>query len=103
MYVCMLCTHLPQRGLREVALDPDGRRRARRREPHARRADHVHLRTHTLTINRLTKRGKEKSPSHGHCQCQKEMDDHLMACQLILEEEPHSDTPCLRTSISFES
>jgi hypothetical protein len=32
---------------------------------------------HRLSINRPTKRGKEKSPSDGHCQCEKEMDDHL--------------------------
>jgi hypothetical protein len=31
---------------------------------------------HRLSINRLTKRGKEKSPSDGHSQCEKEMDDH---------------------------
>jgi hypothetical protein len=36
---------------------------------------------HTLSINRPTKRGIEKSPSDGHCQCEKEMDDHLLACQ----------------------
>jgi hypothetical protein len=36
---------------------------------------------HRLSINRPSKRGKEKSPSDGHCQCEKEMDDHLMACQ----------------------
>jgi hypothetical protein len=34
-----------------------------------------------LSINRLTKRGKEKSPSDGHCQCEKEMDHHSLACQ----------------------
>jgi hypothetical protein len=33
-----------------------------------------------LSINSPTKRGKEKSPSGGHCQCQKGMDDHLLAC-----------------------
>jgi hypothetical protein len=44
-----------------------------------------------LSINRPAKRGKEKSPSDGHCRCQKEMDDHLLACQQILEKEPHSD------------
>jgi hypothetical protein len=38
---------------------------------------------HKLSINRPTK--KEKSPSDGHCQCQKEMDDHL-ACQQFLTE-----------------
>jgi hypothetical protein len=32
---------------------------------------------HRFSINIPTKRGKEKSPSDGHCQCQKEMDDHL--------------------------
>jgi hypothetical protein len=36
---------------------------------------------HILSINRPTKCGKEKSPSDGHCQCEKEMDDHLLACQ----------------------
>jgi hypothetical protein len=49
---------------------------------------------HRLSINRPTKRGKEKSPSDGHCQCEKEMDDHLLACQQILEREPRSDTHC---------
>jgi hypothetical protein len=33
-----------------------------------------------LGINRPTKRGREKSPSAGHCQCVKEMDDHILAC-----------------------
>jgi hypothetical protein len=42
--------------------------------------------SHKLTINRPTKRGKEKFPSDGHCQCQKEMDDHLLACQQFLTE-----------------
>jgi hypothetical protein len=50
-------------------------------------------RDHRL-LNRPTKRGKEKSPSDGHCQCGKEMDDHLLGCQQIHEREPHSDTPC---------
>jgi hypothetical protein len=49
---------------------------------------------HRLSINRPTKRGKEMSPSYGHRQCEKEMDDHLLACQQIFEREPHSDTPC---------
>jgi hypothetical protein len=49
--------------------------------------------SHRLSINRPTKRGKEKSPSDGHCQCEKEMDDHLLACQQIFEREPHSDPP----------
>jgi hypothetical protein len=35
-----------------------------------------------------------KTPSDGHCQCEKEIDDHLLACQQILEREPRSDTPC---------
>jgi hypothetical protein len=34
---------------------------------------------HRATINVPTKRGKEKSPSDGHCQCEKEMDDHILA------------------------
>jgi hypothetical protein len=49
---------------------------------------------HRLSINRPTKRGKEKSPSDRHCQSEKEMGDHLLACQQIFEKEPHSDTPC---------
>jgi hypothetical protein len=44
---------------------------------------------HRLNINRPT-RGKEKSPSDGHCQCEKEMDYHLLACQQIFENVPHS-------------
>jgi hypothetical protein len=35
--------------------------------------------THILTINTPTKREKE-SPSDGHYQCDKEMEDHLLAC-----------------------
>jgi hypothetical protein len=45
-----------------------------------------------LSINRPTKRGKEKSPSDRHCQCEKEMDDHLLPCQQNLERELHSAT-----------
>jgi hypothetical protein len=41
---------------------------------------------HRLSINRPTKRGKEKPPSDGHCQSQKEMDDHLLACHKFLTE-----------------
>jgi hypothetical protein len=41
-----------------------------------------------------TKHGKEKSESDEHCQCEKEKDDHLLACQQIHEREPHSDTLC---------
>jgi hypothetical protein len=40
--------------------------------------------THRLSINRpkkTTKRGIENSRSDGHCQCEKEMEDHLLACQ----------------------
>jgi hypothetical protein len=37
--------------------------------------------THRLSINRPTKIEKEKVPSDGHCQCEKEMDNHLLACQ----------------------
>jgi hypothetical protein len=44
--------------------------------------------------HRPTKRGTEKSPSDGHCQCEKEMDDHLLSCRQILEREPHSNTLC---------
>jgi hypothetical protein len=47
---------------------------------------------HRLSINRPTKRRKEKSPSDGHCQCKKEMDNHLLACQQIFEKALHSDT-----------
>jgi hypothetical protein len=43
-----------------------------------------------LSINRPTKRGKEKSSSDGHCQYEKEMDDHLLACQQILERQSHA-------------
>jgi hypothetical protein len=32
---------------------------------------------HRLSINR-PKRGKENSRSDGHCQCEKEMEDHLI-------------------------
>jgi hypothetical protein len=46
-----------------------------------------------LSINIPIKRGKEKSPYDGRCQCEKEMDDHLLACQQI-EKEPHSDPLC---------
>jgi hypothetical protein len=41
---------------------------------------------HRLSINRPTKRGKENSPSDGHGQCEKKMDDHLLACQSLLKE-----------------
>jgi hypothetical protein len=44
---------------------------------------------HRLSINRPTKRGKERSD--GQCQFEKEMDDHLLQCQQILERHPHSE------------
>jgi hypothetical protein len=47
-----------------------------------------------VLIDQQRKKEKEKSPSDGHCQCEKEMDVHLLACQQILEKEPHSDTAC---------
>jgi hypothetical protein len=51
-----------------------------------------HTLDHSLSINRPTKRGKEKCPSDGYCKCKKEMDDHLLACQQIFEKVPHSVT-----------
>jgi hypothetical protein len=36
----------------------------------------------------VKKRGKENSRSDGDCQCEKEMEQHLLACQLIFEIEP---------------
>jgi hypothetical protein len=47
---------------------------------------------HNKDISFQTKRGKEKSPSGGHCQCQKEMDGYLLAT--IFDREPHSDPHC---------
>jgi hypothetical protein len=47
---------------------------------------------HRLSIKRLTKRVKEKSRSDGHSQCEKEIEDHLLACQKLFEIEPLSDT-----------
>jgi hypothetical protein len=49
---------------------------------------------HRLNINRATKRGKEKSPEDGHCQCQKEMDDHNTRVLTIFDREPYSDPLC---------
>jgi hypothetical protein len=49
---------------------------------------------HRLSICRPTKRGKEKSPSDGHCACEKEMDDHLLGCQQFFEKVRHGDTHC---------
>jgi hypothetical protein len=45
-----------------------------------------------LVLDRSTKRGKENSRSDGYCQCEKEMEDHLLACQLIFEIEPFINT-----------
>jgi hypothetical protein len=39
-----------------------------------------------LSINIPTKRGKEKSPADGPSQCEKEMDDHLLACHQFLKQ-----------------
>jgi hypothetical protein len=36
---------------------------------------------HRLSINRPTNRGKDKSSSDGHYQCETEMDDHLLECE----------------------
>jgi hypothetical protein len=35
--------------------------------------------------NELTNKAWEREVSIGHCQCQKEFDDHLLACQLLKE------------------
>jgi hypothetical protein len=40
---------------------------------------------HRLSINLLTKRGKEKSPFNGHFQCKKEIEDHLLTRQQFLK------------------
>jgi hypothetical protein len=56
--------------------------------------DHANRPNHRLSINRPTKREKEKSRSDGHCQREKEMDDHQLTCQQIFEIEPLSDTLC---------
>jgi hypothetical protein len=48
--------------------------------------DHdLHTFFHRLSSNRPTKCGKEKYPFDGHCQCEKEMDDHLLASQQIFK------------------
>jgi hypothetical protein len=39
-----------------------------------------------FSIIRPTKCEKEKSPFDGHCQCEKEMEDHLLACKQLLKE-----------------
>jgi hypothetical protein len=58
--------------------------------------------TDSLSINRPKKRRKEKSPSDGHCQSQKEMDDHLLACQQFLTES-HTMTRLANDRASFLS
>jgi hypothetical protein len=45
---------------------------------------------HRLSINRPTKRGKEKSPSDGHCQCERD-GRPITDVSIIFEREPHSD------------
>jgi hypothetical protein len=57
--------------------------------------------SHRVSINRPTKRRKEKLPSDGHCQCEKKMDDHLLACQQILEKESHIVTRLAKERTSF--
>jgi hypothetical protein len=49
---------------------------------------------HRLSTKRPTKRGKEKSPSDRHCQCEKEMEDHLQ--QLLKQSH---EVPCKGASI----
>jgi hypothetical protein len=39
-----------------------------------------------LSINSPRKCGKEKSPPDENCQCEKEMDDHLLARQYFIKE-----------------
>jgi hypothetical protein len=56
--------------------------------------------THRLSFKTPTTRRKEKSPSDGHCQCEIEMDDHLLACQLFLEES-HIVTYLAKERTSF--
>jgi hypothetical protein len=43
---------------------------------------------------------KEKSSSDGHCQCEKEMDDHLLACQQFFKES-HEVTRIANEQASF--
>jgi hypothetical protein len=56
-------------------------------------------RNHRLSINTPT-RGKEKSPSDGHCQCEKEKDNHLLVCQQFLKES-HAVTRLANERASF--
>jgi hypothetical protein len=57
---------------------------------------------HRATINVPTKRGKEKSPSDGHCQCEKELDDHILATQQFLKES-HVVNRLIMSEINDES
>jgi hypothetical protein len=52
---------------------------------------------HRLSINRPTNRGKEKSRSDGHYQCEKEMDD-LVTWQQHFEIEPRDSDKQERAS-----
>jgi hypothetical protein len=56
---------------------------------------------HRLSIDRPTKRGKEKSPSDGRCQCEKEMDNYLLAWLQILEKESQVVTRITKERASF--
>jgi hypothetical protein len=53
-----------------------------------------------LSINRPTKRGKEKSPSNGHCQCEKEMDGIYWRVNKFLKES-HKVTRLAKERASF--
>jgi hypothetical protein len=53
-----------------------------------------------ISINRATKRGKEKSPSEGHSQCEKEMDEHFLAYQQFLKKS-HEVTRVVNERASF--
>jgi hypothetical protein len=53
---------------------------------------------HRLSINRLTKRGKENSRSGGHCQCEKEMEDHLLLIQWFASSNTHIRPTCRKLS-----
>jgi hypothetical protein len=55
---------------------------------------------HRLSIKKPTKRGKEKSPSDGHCQCEKEMEDLFQARQQFLKEN-HQVTRLPNDQASF--
>jgi hypothetical protein len=55
---------------------------------------------HRLSINRPTNRGKEKSPSDGHCQCEKEMDDFCWRVNKFLKKS-HVATRLAKERTSF--